>query len=242
MRRQTVAAIAAVSVIAFSQIAAAADLPRKAPSAPPPPAAVYNWTGLYLGINCGYGWGPTNGDWFALRGGNFDINGGLFGAQIGFNYQLPGSPLVLGVEADWDWANIKGSNSATPFGIAITHNAKISDLATVRGRVGYAWDRVLLYGTGGWAWTHKASVDFTCPAGGCIPLSGADSQSLSGYTVGGGVEYGITPNLSAKAEYLYAHLNSTNFFTGIGCTGTCNVGANINVVRLGLNWRFSRLP
>ena len=243
MKRLVPVAVVA-AVFGFIGTANAADLPVKAPAyRAPPPVTLYNWSGLYLGINGGYGWGKTTGDWFGFRGGNFDINGGLFGGQIGFNYQLHTSPLVLGVEADWDWADIKGSHTYQPaLPITVTNAAKIKDLGTVRGRVGYAWDRVLLYGTGGWAWSRRATVDFTC-GGPCVPSFATDSHSLSGYAVGGGVEYGITQNLSMKAEYLYVHLRPTDYFVSLGCTvGTCSIGANINVVRLGLNWRFTGLP
>jgi outer membrane immunogenic protein len=244
MRRSTIAAIATVSVIAFAQIASAADLPRKAPSyTPPPPVALYNWTGFYLGINGGYGWGNTTGNPFGLGGENLDINGALFGGQIGFNYQLPASPLVLGIEADWDWTGIKGSNSLAPVpGVTLNNNFKLDDLGTVRGRVGYVWDRALLYATGGWAWSHRATWDLTC-TGPCLPAAATDSQSLSGYTVGGGVEYGFSPNLSVKAEYLYVHLAPAAYFGSQGCpAGNCDVGANVSLIRLGLNWRFSGLP
>ena len=232
----------AVAAAAFGFIcnASAADMPVKALSYKAPPAgATYNWSGLYVGVNGGYGMGQTTGDWFGLRGGNFDIDGALFGGQIGLNYQFPASPFVIGVEADWDWSGIKGSRTLGPGGgITLTNNEAIKDLGTVRGRVGYAWDRILLYGTGGVAWSHKATVDFTC-TGPCVPSAANDSHSLNGYTVGGGVEYGITPNLSAKAEYLYAHLEPTDYFVSLGCAGTCSTGANVNLVRLGLNWRFS---
>jgi outer membrane immunogenic protein len=234
----------AVAAAAFGFIctAGAADMPVKALSYKAPPAGTtYNWSGLYFGVNGGYGMGQTTGDWFGVRGGNFNIEGALFGGQIGLNYQFPASPLVIGVEADWDWSDIKGSSTLSGPGVTITHSVAIEDLGTVRGRVGYAWDRILIYGTGGVAWSHKAPVDFTC-SGGCVPPAANDSHSLNGYTVGGGVEYGITPNLSAKAEYLYARLEPTDYFVKLGCTGICSVGANVNLVRLGLNWRFSRLP
>ena len=223
--------------------ASAADMPVKALSYKAPPAgATYNWSGLYFGVNGGYGMGQTTGDWFGLRGGNFDIEGALFGGQIGLNYQFPASPFShrrrsrLGLVGHKRLEHL-GSGP----GVTLTNNEAIKDLGTVRGRVGYAWDRILIYGTGGVAWSHKAPVDFTC-TGPCVPSAANDSHSLNGYTVGGGVEYGITPNLSAKAEYLYAHLEPTDYFVSLGCTGICSVGANVNLVRLGLNWRFNSMP
>ena len=228
MKTFVAAALAAFGLISA---ASAADMPAKAPIAPPLPPAAYNWTGFYVGINGGYGAGTTTGNLLPLSFfGNHDINGGLFGAQIGFNYQM--SNVVVGLEADWDWANINGSKSFFVF----TESAKLENLGTLRGRLGYAWDRLLVYGTGGWAWTSRMTA--SCPNCGLVP----DSQSLSGYAVGGGLEYGVTPNLSIKAEYLYAHLGSANFFGSQGCPaafGICDMGANVSTFRIGANWRFA---
>ena len=251
MKKLLVAGIAAAAFCAAP--AAAADMPQPAPvykTAPAheaAPAPAFNWTGFYLGINGGYGWGTTTDNWFGDRDGNFDINGALFGGQIGFNYQFPASPLVLGLEADWDWSDNKGSDTYSPTGgVTVTNTAKIEDLGTVRGRIGYAWDRFLLFGTGGWAWSQRVTAEYTC-TGPCAPAFASDSHSLNGDTVGAGVEYGIAPNLSVKAEYLYAHLRPTDYFVSTGCVpgapgAGCSVGANVNLVRLGLNWRFTGLP
>jgi outer membrane immunogenic protein len=236
MRRSAVL-LAAVAVAAAVTGAKAADMPAKAPVYKAPVAqlaAPYNWTGFYVGVNGGYGWGKTTGNFFPSGLGNFDIDGGLFGAQLGFNYQLSNN-FVIGVEADWDWANIDGSRSGvTPLGgLTATQTMKLKDLGTLRGRIGYAWDRTLLYGTGGFAWSTRASAG--------VRLSGAfpgfpiaDDHSLTGYTLGLGLEYALTQNLSVKGEYLYVHLNPTDFFTS-------DIGADVNMVRLGLNWRFTSL-
>ena len=227
---------AATAALAFTGAADAADLPAKAPvyKAPPAPLA-YNWTGFYLGINGGWGWGTTTGDVLPdFFTGNYDIDGGVFGGQVGFNYQFAGSPFVIGIEADWDWADINGSKpDRTPPDFS---SVKVHDIGTVRGRVGYAFDRVLVYGTGGWAWSNRVSTFCS----GCNPTD--DHHSLNGYALGGGFEYGFTPNLSLKAEYLFAHLDPVDFFHNAGCTVNCSLGANVNMVRLGLNWRFTGLP
>lgn len=251
--KKLIAAVAAVTAFGFVGAASAADMPAKAPVYKAPMVApLYNWTGIYVGVNGGYGWGTTTGNLLPVAVGpsgslnNFDINGGLFGGQIGFNYQFPTSPLVLGIEADWDWADINGSQTGASLGGTVTGSVKVKDLGTVRGRIGYAWDRILLYGTGGWAWSHRVTSTLTATA--ATPPTISDSHSLDGYTVGGGVEYGFTPNLSLKVEYLYAHLDTTEYFVSQGCPGggaptsLCSLGANVNVVRAGLNWRFTGFP
>jgi outer membrane immunogenic protein len=207
--------------------ASATDLPAKVTS-----ANLHDWSGLYVGINGGYGAGKTTGDLLPNSFfGNLDVDGGLLGGQVGFNYQI--SHLVLGVETDLDWADIHGSNSAAIF----TNETKVKTLGTLRGRVGYAWDNFLLYGTGGFAWGRLSDG---CDACGALE----EIHTLTGYTVGAGIEYGITTNLSARAEYLYVHLDPTDYFTlaGFGCFGGCSLGSDVNIVRLGLNWRLAGSP
>jgi outer membrane immunogenic protein len=193
-----------------------------------PAAPSYNWSGFYAGVNGDYGTGVTTGD-LLPNGffGNHDLSGGLFGGQIGFNYQW--SHLVLGIEADLDWADLNGSEAL--FGI-VMEEAKVKSLGTLRGRIGYAWDRVMVYGTGGFAWGRVSDGCDLCGVS-------TETNTLTGYTVGAGVEYGITPNLSAKAEYLYVHLDPKNYFLDQGCVAGCAMGANVNLFRLGLNWRFA---
>jgi outer membrane immunogenic protein len=230
MKRIGFAAVA-FAAIALTSAAKAANTPQHVA-----PATPYNWTGFYVGFNGGLGSGDTTGrilpSFFA---GNHDIDGGMFGGQFGFNYQM--SSIVLGAEADWAWADIDGSQKVTSFGPTATESLTIEDLGTLRARLGYAWDRILVYGTGGYAWANHVTGE--CP--GCIlPLK--DTHHLDGYTLGAGVEYGITKNLSAKAEYLYVHLDPTDFYRNQGCTVNCSLGADVNVFRLGLNWRFTGLP
>jgi len=235
--KKLIAVAVTISTFGFISAASAADLPTKGPVYTTSP---YNWTGLYLGVNGGYGWGDTSGGFWSTEfvGDNYGISGGLFGGQVGYNYQSAGTPLVLGIEADWDWADVDGSRTFIGQG-PINTSAKLENLGTVRGRIGYAWDRALFYGTAGWAWSRlKADCGNFCSS----PIQ---SHTVDGYTLGAGLEYGITPNLSLKAEYLYVHLTPTDFFTNLSpnpCTGSCGIGANVNIVRLGLNWRFSSTP
>jgi outer membrane immunogenic protein len=212
----------------------AADLaPRPAPVAAPVP--YYNWTGIYVGVNGGYGWGRQ--DPFNIISNRFDqfstnISGGVVGGTIGAQVQV--SHVVLGMEADLDWAGIKGSTvaNATAGGLIIAgpFNAqtKIDWESTARLRVGYANDNWLLYATGGLA-LLGAKTNLTTPGGAAVcagvftSCNGADRQF--GGVLGAGVEYGFTPNLSGKLEYLYLTAASLEV-------------SRHSEVRAGLNYRF----
>jgi outer membrane immunogenic protein len=203
------------------QAAVAADLPRRPPPDYPvkaQPLRAFDWSGFYVGVNGGYGWGSSRYDFGAAGANRFNVNGGLAGGTIGYNYQF--GQTVVGIEGDFDWANLNGS-SACVAGICQT---KVDWLSTVRGRLGYAVDRFMPFVTAGAAFGDvKAS----------IPGLGSQSNTQAGWTVGGGAEYAFAPNWTIKAEYLYVDLGKFN------CT-TCgaNVKFNENIVRAGLNYKF----
>jgi outer membrane immunogenic protein len=199
-------------VAGFASTASAADLPGKAPAYVAP--AAYNWTGFYLGANAGYGW-VNDGD----------ADGFVGGGQIGYNWQSPGSPFVFGLEADIQGADMDSSAAVG----AVTATARVNAFGTVRGRLGYAWDRFMLYGTGGWAYT-RTSLDLTGPGG-----SISDSDWSSGYTLGGGLEWAAWDRWSVKLEYLYVSTQDVSLTLG-GVTVTGDY--DFSVVRAGLNYRF----
>ncbi len=206
---------AALLGLGIATTASAADLPRKAPAYVAPVG--YNWTGFYLGANAGYGWTSS--------GFGGDAHGFVGGGQIGYNWQGFGSPLVLGLEADIQGADL---DSSTTVG-AVTVNGKAKAFGTVRARIGYAWDRFLVYGTGGWAYIRN-EISATGPGG-----SVSNSDWNSGYAVGGGLEWAAWDRWSVKAEYLYVHARDVNVtLAGVAYGGD----SNINVVRAGLNYRF----
>jgi outer membrane immunogenic protein len=194
----------------------AADMGRPVYRAPPPVyyPPIYNWTGFYAGVNGGYGWGSTN--WSAL-GSSFDVKGGLFGGQVGYNWQF--GQFVYGLEGDIDWTDISGSTNC--FGL--TCQTKNSWLGTVRGRVGYAWDRFMPYFTGGAAFGDiKATV----------PAFVSSSSTNVGWTVGGGVEGAIAGNWTAKVD-----LGDTTC-SALACGVATNVDLRTSVLRAGVNYRF----
>jgi outer membrane immunogenic protein len=213
----TTAAILAFT--AAAQTALAADLRRRPPPEYPVKAPVvraFDWSGFYVGVNGGYGWGTSRYD-FPGVSNRFDVNGGMAGGTVGYNYQF--GQTVFGIEGDFDWQNVKGS-AACVAGLCQT---KADWLATVRGRLGYAVDRFMPYVTAGAAF---ADVKATVPAA-------AQSDTRTGWTVGGGAEYAFAPNWTVKAEYLYVDLGK---FTCNVCGS--NVKFNENVVRAGLNYKF----
>ena len=219
--------ISTTSLLALSAASAfAADIPRPAPvyKAPAYVAPMYNWSGAYIGINGGYAWG--NSSWDGLFGGSAKVSGGLVGATLGYNWQMAGSPLVLGIEGDIDWTNIRGSfTNAVCVGGCQTQN---NWLGTVRARAGYAIDRFMPYVTGGLA-VGDIQVN--------PPVLGGTNATKAGWTAGAGVEAMIAPNWTAKLEYLYVDLGSTG--CGVGACGLpTNVNFHTNIVRAGLNFKF----
>jgi outer membrane immunogenic protein len=213
--------------------AMAADLGRPAPApAPvytkaPPPMMLYNWSGCYIGANGGGVW--ANKTFTAPGGvaeGSVNINGGLFGGQVGCNYQF--SSWVVGVQGDWDWSG--SSNSFTDAISVGTDSVKIRSLASVTGRLGYAWDRVLLYAKGGGAWE---SDDYNATAGTAV------SDTRTGWTLGGGGEYAFTDWLTGFAEYDYYNFGTKGeTFTGALAGFTANVKETKSVAKVGLNIKF----
>ncbi len=167
---------------------------------------LFNWTGFYGGVHAGWGWGDAAGD----------ISGGVVGGQIGYNYQLV-SGMVLGAETDITISGIDGPVAAGNF--------DVDYIGTLRARVGYAWDRVMLYATGGLAY-----------AGGDVQVGGlSNSQTHYGYALGFGLEGMITPNVSVRLEYLYTDFGSRTYQT-IG--GPVSVGFDASLLRAGVNYRF----
>ena len=162
---------AAISVIAVG--AQAADLPVAPEYKAPPPPAAYNWTGIYFGVNGGYGWGQQ--DPLNIITDRFDrfstsLSGGVFGGTAGAQIQV--AHVVLGFESDLDWANLRGSADTSPtvavLPLGLVHaSTEISYEATARARVGYAYDNFLLYSTGGLA-VLGAKTTLTTVTGGTL--------------------------------------------------------------------------
>lgn len=240
MKKLLLSFVIATAIVTTWVSARAADLPSapvyQPAAAPVVVQRVYNWTGFYLGVNGGYGWGSQ--DPLNIITNRFDsfstsIAGGAFGGTLGA--QIQAGHVVMGLEADLDWADISGSSFDTPTvggigGLGGPYNAKtnIDWESTVRARVGYANDNWLFYGTGGAA-LLGAKTTLTTAGGAAVcggvfaNCSGTDRQV--GLVLGGGLEYGFSPNLSAKLEYLYITAASLEV-------------SSHGEIRAGLNYRF----
>ena len=229
--------IAAALALAAAGQAFAADLPPPAPPPPPPRAPatyvpvvapVFTWSGVYFGINGGYALADSQFTSLAGSTGTFRTDGFLVSGTLGANYQMGG--FVIGVESDLDYADLSGSTAALAACGGLSCETKSNFLGTVRGRAGWAWDRVLFYGTaGGAAGNIKAATTAT---------TGWDNTDKFGWTGGGGIEAAFAPNWTAKIEYLYVNLGSgtCNLACGLGIPVT--VSLTENVVRAGLNYKF----
>ncbi|HEV2159629.1 outer membrane protein [Bradyrhizobium sp.] len=203
--------LASACLLALTGAASAADLAaRPYTKAPVAVASVYNWTGFYLGIVGGGAWQNAS---------DIKMKGGFVGGTAGYNWQT--GNVVFGVEADGAWADA----SDTAFGGLV--KSKTDAMGTVRGRIGYAVNNVLFYGTGGYAWVDNK-----------ITLLGlvSDSKWHSGWTVGAGVEAFFAPQWSVKGEYLYRSLGGETYFSGIAplTTGTLEY----HTVQVGVNYHF----
>jgi outer membrane immunogenic protein len=219
-------ALAALGLVAGSFSAQAADIPHPVyKGARPVVVAYYNWTGFYVGVNAGYGWGTS--DWSLVPTASNKPKGFIAGGTVGYNYQV--GSIVYGLEGDFDWSNVKATANCAALVTCETSN---SWLATFRGRLGYAFDRWMPYITGGGAYGNvKATVSVPV-----LGLSGSSSSDQLGWALGVGLEYAFLSNWSAKIEYLHVDLGSFN--TGPSPLVN-NVSFKEDIVRGGLNYKFS---
>jgi outer membrane immunogenic protein len=225
MRRVLLSTTAAALLAATALPAIAADLPERMPlKAPPVVPYGFNWTGFYVGVNAGGGFGVSSFNFPKTPTGNFKTSGFIGGGTAGYNYQL--GTWVFGAEADFDGSTARGSVRCINGAVICT--TKNDYLGTVRGRVGYSIDRFLPYVTGGLAVGDIKATD---------PPNAGGTKTRAGWTVGGGVEVAVMGNVSAKIEYLHVDLGTLN-------CATCMAGALVpvkfreEIVRAGVNYRF----
>lgn len=192
---------------------------------PPPPAyARERWSGFYAGAHLGGSWGSSTPK--GLSSDSVSSDGFLGGLQGGFNWQY--QQLVLGAEADVSLAGIDGMRFYP--GSAAAVGVDMSWLGSIRGRMGFAWESLLLYGTAGIAFTGLG-LETAGPAG-----FSSTRESLRGLVYGAGVEMLLTPQISARVEALRYNFDGTTHHTA---AGALDLGADVTTVRAGINWRFN---
>jgi outer membrane immunogenic protein len=221
--------MATAVLIAATGSALAADLPSRRP--PPPvytPPPLFTWTGVYVGGDIGYGWGKDSVSSLGTNTflGSSTASGVVGGAHIGYNYQI--NQFVVGLEGDVSGTSISKSVFA-PFAV---YNASIPIEGSVRGRVGYAWDRALFYATGGAAFADIKN-SFSAPG-----VFASTSTGRVGWTVGGGVEYALTNNWSVRGEYRYSDFGRTNYLVGAAAPIAVSNHLTEHAVRVGFSYKF----
>jgi outer membrane immunogenic protein len=273
MNRILTVGIGALALAAMTIPASAADIPRPAPPPVVAPPVVYNWSGFYIGGNIGGKWADHDGD---LRldnvvgftplglvdfgnGGNGGSEGAFVGGgQVGFNWQA--GSWVFGIEGDFQATSAERTLVCCgPLGLALgftpgdTLSVKNDWQASVRGRIGYAWDRFMVYGTGGVAFANlEATVAIApvlTPAGTVPGLFASASDTLTGWTAGGGIEFGLWDNWSLGVEYRFTSFDASDFNHGnlfldpiISSPLRSSFDLETHEVTARLNYRFSWGP
>jgi outer membrane immunogenic protein len=272
-----IVAAAAISAILGIDAASAADLPARTYTKAPAMEPAYNWAGFYIGVNGGYGWKDPSVSLMpndvvaatatSLLPASYNISGGLGGVQGGYNWQFNQSWL-LGLDVDFDWSNLHGSGVSN-FGFnggpaSFIADEKIDSFGTVKARLGYLpTDKLLLFGTGGFAYGHIrenvtlnanpesgrgfGDLAFFCVTGtNCF--NGSSTRTAVGWTAGAGFEYAFWQNVSVKFEYQFVDLGHGNNVNIVAASSfpvttpssfTAHYGdVTFNVVKVGLNYRF----
>jgi outer membrane immunogenic protein len=245
MNKILLGAAAVLAALSVAAPASAADLPARVyTKAPVMVPAIYDWSGVYIGINGGGGsthkcWDITNDLGFVVpttSEGCHDATGGFVGGQLGYRWQS--SAWVFGVEVQGDWADFKGSNTSLFFGPGATNQTKMDAFGLFTGQVGYAWNNVLWYVKGGAAVTDDKYRGLTTV--GNVLVDSANDTRWGG-TVGTGVEVSFAPNWSVAFEYdhLFMGTHSVNLTTPAGVLSrTDNIKQDVDIGSVRVNYRW----
>ena len=250
--------VSAIAAFAFVGAANAADMPVKAQPITPAPV-IYNWSGFYVGATAGYNRGkadityspasflvPADVTAISAQGSpSLSSNSFTGGVELGYNAQW--NQLVAGIVSDFQYIGLKasaGGTFATPSAGPHVMNTEVKAdwLVTLRGRVGYAFDRTLLYATGGLAVSNISFSQSDAFLGSTDAFS--ISKTKAGWTVGGGVEYALPDRWSLRAEYLYVDLGhvggpSTFTFALVPFATAYDARVRDNIVRLGVSYKLN---
>jgi outer membrane immunogenic protein len=265
MKNLILAGVGTIGLAIAMQPALAADLPTKGPITRTPVVQVFSWTGFYVGVHVGGGWGRksqssapfTIGPVAITPGASaVDADGWLAGGQVGYNFQGGpgwfGGNWVVGLEAQASWSDIDGdtacsSTAAIPgvgaVTLAATCRAEVDSLGTIALRYGTAYGRTLIYSKFGAAWSRdKYSATPSAAAAGILGITSLNgSENRWGWMSGTGIEFALSDNWSAKAEYNYMNLGTERVrltSTPAGAAIDSDIKQRMHVVKFGLNYRF----
>ena len=215
----------------------------------PSTSYAYDWAGVYLGSDGGYGWSTSKGTLTSAPGAplapySSAVSGPLAGLFIGGNYQF--NQLVIGVEGDWQWSNLIGNNQTlAPLGVSgafpggpFTISTTVKDYTSIHGRLGLAFDRFFVFGTGGWAWGNPLTSYALI---GSAPFM-TQGGSASGWSAGLGLDYAITNTVFARIEYRYTNLSAPGFVGGATNSADVTNRVPINDLRAGIAYKFGYGP
>jgi outer membrane immunogenic protein len=235
--------LSSVAFLGLTVGAMAADLPSRVAPVPVASVPVFTWTGFYVGVQAGYGWSSISTAFTGLGGvtaGELEDEGFVGGAHVGYNYQI--GSFVVGLEADLEAAGFGDDTVGVRFsdGTILRAESDVSFQGSLRARLGVAFDRALIYATGGFAFANfETDYVLTEPA---LVTRRSFENSEWGWTLGAGVEYAFTNNLTARAEYRYTRFegyrndsgDDAGFFDG----SSYDFDPDFHTVRVGLSYKF----
>jgi outer membrane immunogenic protein len=230
----------AVAALAIGTVtASAADMAaRPYVKAPAPIAAVYNWTGFYVGGHVG--WGEAKQDWFLIQnavGFGFSKDGVIAGGYAGYNWQL-GSNFVLGAEFEGSWSDLQQGNVPCTIGQAAICRNDVNWLGSVRGRAGVAFNQVLFYAAGGWAFADASHDRQFLPLGGG-PFTSGVSDTRDGWVAAVGVEWAFAGNWIGRVQYdHYDFGTKTYLIPALSNFSDTRVSLTVDTVRVGIGYKF----
>jgi outer membrane immunogenic protein len=237
------------TVAAFAMVtsASAADLAaRPYTKAPVAVAQVMTWTGFYVGVQGGYGWGSSNEVFFngpntaAFVGTQkYDTSGGFAGGVAGYNWQT--GAFVLGLEGDYHWADINGRSSVVNVGppnLGDTYYTKLRGFGDVKGRLGYAAGPALFFVSGGAA-VGDLQHRYDAALNGGAANTFVQNNTRWGYTVGAGVEYMFAQNWSGKLEYSYIDLGKSTIQYSAAPANRSEWNDTFHTIKAGINYHFN---
>jgi outer membrane immunogenic protein len=249
MKKLTFILAATTALICGPALGADLRMPVKAPVVAPAP--YFNWSGCYIGVHGGGGFGEKRvvDPILAADFARHDTSGALVGGQVGCDFQS--GAFVFGIEGSGSWADISG-DSLDLLGLGLRAHSRMDFVGTFTGRIGWAFDRTLLYVKGGGAVADER-YRATCATlvGACLGTGLAVGDTLAradetrwGWLVGGGIEWAFSPNWSAKIEYNYMDFGRerVNFALAPGAGGGTvpfDIDQHVHLVKAGINYRFS---